>query len=234
MKCNCCGFVTRGNELKCPYCGEPYEKPYFLDKDVFFFNWFYVSMKSIIFVLSVNIFAIALILDVVISSVNNHSPIVYPFIFFVTFMSLYILTNFILKTRKNRHKLLNYLLIVTIFSVLFTFAYANNNNIFNAHLNSYQMMIGYFYPISIDIAVVVGIIRFLVKEQYDILKIFSFSILLFVFSAFYFGISFIPSLKLHSNTISNLIIYLSFAFTALISFNALLICKFRLSNKVTR
>lgn len=101
MKCNCCGFVTRGNELKCPYCGEPYEKPYFLDKDVFFFNWFYVSMKSIIFVLSVNIFAIALILDVVISSVNNHSPIVLSFYFFCNIYEFVYTNEFYIENAKK-------------------------------------------------------------------------------------------------------------------------------------
>ena len=55
MYCKECNFIMRGVGTKCPYCGTYFEKEQFLDKRVNLFNWLFLTIRQLLFIVSFNI-----------------------------------------------------------------------------------------------------------------------------------------------------------------------------------
>jgi len=234
MKCKNCGFISRGKEKFCPYCNEPLEEVSFLEKQVNLFNWFYISIRSILFILFSNVFVITLIAEIVVNLIIKETTIhLYPFVFFGLMTFLLIFDNIFVKNSSKAWAFWKGNAIVIITSLLLAASF-KGGALFNNSITVWQFNLGYFYPISFLFIMLTSIIYFLVSKKFDLVLMVTGTILMMILSGVVFGLSFIHALDIPSLPYSRLICDVSFGVIMFAAVDALIFCGFRLKNKVFR
>lgn len=234
MYCRKCGFITKGIEDRCPYCGAKFIKDKKIDEKIFMFSWFEVSIRQIIFLIAFNLFALFCILDLVLiyasPLINFH---ITPWSFLSIFGILYLFNEFIYPSNNtNRYLFLKTLGLAISFSTLFMVSYPSwieGYTLFNK--SSLVLTFGYFYPCFITMLFLVSAIRFIVLKNFNVFSTFFYVSFLLVFSLVLFILTFIDGVGLNSDNIAKLIIYINFALTLVFSINALIFAVFRMKSR---
>ena len=231
MYCKKCGFINKGIETHCPYCGAEFESLKTLDKKINFFNWFFISVRHFIVLCGINLFLVLIGLNIVFNVILDINVPILPWGFLGIFGFITILNNFILKSNK-KEKLLFWksMLLAIGFSIIFLLSYSDNDLSW-MHITRWQLLLGYYYPILSMLIFILGFINFVLKKEFNVFSNFFYVLFLVVLSALNFGLSFIPSLGLAKIQSAQLIIYCSFIFTIFAAFNVIMFCIFRMRSK---
>ncbi len=229
MYCKKCGFITKGKEKKCPYCGNIYSDMSYIDQKKVYFNWLEISPRQIINICLINIFFLLIIIDAILfanSKVNYH---ITPWTFIVIFSILIIFNSFVPLNRKR----FNYLFLKSVFFLIFSgiflmYSYAGGNFL-KAEVT--HNVFGYYYPIGMMVIVFLGIIKVFAQQKYNMLSTFFYVLISVIFSTVLFILTMTNSFGLAADTTTNIINIISFAFVLLISFNNLIFSYLRIKSK---
>ena len=171
MYCKECNFIMRGVGTKCPYCGSYFEKEQFLDKRVNLFNWLFLAVRQLLFIISFNIFVILMIIDIILVNAAEINIHLTPWAFIIIFSLSFIICDFLLKSaNKNKLLFLKSFTILLIFSILMMVSY-QNEQIFE--IENKILLLGYYYPLVILFEFFTGIVRFLTIKKFNICFNFS-------------------------------------------------------------
>lgn len=231
MKCKNCGFITHGKEIKCPYCGEKYDSEFFLDKEINILNWFYLSSRTLINIIGINLFLIGTIIDIFICNYLHEPYYYFPYIFLVIFGILILMNNLFLKSNKSNHIFLKLLLLSIVFSLMFGFVY-HGEDIYHTSFNAWQILLGYYYPITLVMNSIINMISIMMKKKLDTLTMLLTNGALILCSILTFSLSFLPSLQLHQVDSARLMIGICYSILALIVFNSIVLIIMKLKCKV--
>ena len=228
MYCRNCKFIVKGPATRCPYCGSEFEKPEFLDKKIYLFHWVYLSVRQLLFIISVNLYVLFLIADIILMqmSINIHLMF-YGFI--AIFGLLIILCDFVLKSvNKNKMMFLKSFIFFSFISVLLSLSY--RNDIFGKSIEVF--LFGYYYPIVILIEFFSGMIKFLVIKKFNLFSTFFYVLFLVVFSTVLFILTFVGHNPFQQDIYACLLIYISFALSIVMAVNALVLGVLKMQSAV--
>ena len=236
MYCQKCGFITKGIETKCPYCGAKFVQDNKIDQKFYVFHSFEISIRQIIFIVCLNLFALLCILDLVfiyaVPKINYHLT---PYGFLGIFGFLFLFNELIFKSvNKNRLLFLKYIGYCLGFSILMMISYpswinADEFKLFG--LDLFTLTFGYFYPVMVICGFVFGAIRLLVIKNFNVFSTFFYILLLDIFSLILFILSFIDTLPFVNEPIALLLIYINFAVSIIFSLNALVFTIYRMKSR---
>lgn len=233
MYCKECNFIMRGVGNKCPYCGSYFEKEQFLDQRINFFNWLFLTVKQLLFILALNIFVIFMIVDIILViavEINIHLT---PWSFLVIFTILFFMCDFILKSaNKNKLLFLKSFLILIIFSILIMISY-QKETVFNLEIEQKILLLGYYYPLVILFEFLAGIVRFLTIKKFNIFSTFFYVLILVVFATVLFILSFVSEIGINSVPQARLLIYICFAISIVIAINVLALTILKMRSRVS-
>lgn len=194
MYCKECNFIMRGVGTKCPYCGSYFEKEQFLDKRVNLFNWLFLTVRQLLFIISFNIFVILMIIDIILVNAAEINIHLTPWAFIIIFSLSFIICDFLLKSaNKNKLLFLKSFTILLIFSILMMVSY-QNEQIFE--IENKILLLGYYYPLVILFEFFTGIVRFLTIKKFNIFSTSIYVLILVIFSTILFILSFVSKIGL--------------------------------------
>lgn len=234
MYCHKCGFITKGIETKCPYCGTKFADDKKIDQKFYMFNWFEVSPRQLISIVCFNVFALMCILDLVFiyayPEINYHLT---PYSFLAIFGVLFLFNEFIYPSNNiNKLLFLKYIGFCLAFSILMMISYPawiDGFELFGK--DTFLLAFGYFYPCMITFAFIFGGVRLLVIKNYNVFSTFFYVLLLNLMSLVLFILSFINGLPFKEDSICLLFIYVNFAITVIFSLNALIFTIYRMKSR---
>lgn len=213
MYCKKCGFITRGHEKSCPYCGEIYEPKGKYDKPITFLNWFEISPRVLVELILTNIYIILVIADIILiygldNSINVHLSF-YGFI--AIYGLIFIFHDFLFPKDRRRNfyflKTYSFVVLAGIIMML-SFPSWNNDLLPLINISSFNFCFGYLYPSLIIFLVLTGTCHFFIHKFFNIFSTV-FYVLILIFSGLtLFIMAFFPSLGF--NTINRILIYISF------------------------
>lgn len=233
MYCRHCGFITKGVESKCPYCGTPYVEEDRLDKKRFPFNWFAISLRQTLFLLGANAFLICSILDAVLALSGPKENFHLSFYSYVlSFGVLFLLNEFIIPKkgvpRLFFYKAMSYFLGgAAVFMLSFPSFGQSPDRIYG--YTSFSLCFGFFFPCLIMATLLIGGIRYLLARRFNVWGVFVYLLFLFLFSAICFAMTFFYDYE--NDSLASLLNYVCFGVTCLFGFNALIFSIFRLKTK---
>ncbi len=221
MYCKECNFIMRGVGTKCPYCGTYFEKEQFLDKRVNLFNWLFLTIRQLLFIVSFNIFVILMIVDIILVNAAGINIHLTPWAFIVLFSLLFFICDFLLKSaNKNKLLFLKSFTIFIIFSILMMVSY-QNEQILKIEMENKILLLGYYYPLVILFEFFAGIVRFLTIKRFNI-----FSTVLFI-------LSFVSKIGLQQIPQARLLIYICFAISIVVALNVLTLTILKMRSRVS-
>lgn len=221
MYCKECNFIMRGVGTKCPYCGTYFEKEQFLDKRVNLFNWLFLTIRQLLFIVSFNLFVILMIVDIILVNAAGINIHLTPWAFIVLFSLLFFICDFLLKSaNKNKLLFLKSFTIFIIFSILMMVSY-QNEQILKIEMENKILLLGYYYPLVILFEFFAGIVRFLTIKRFNI-----FSTVLFI-------LSFVSKIGLQQIPQARLLIYICFAISIVVALNVLTLTILKMRSRVS-
>lgn len=227
MYCCKCGFITKGKDLLCPYCGSKYQKEKKLDKRIVISNWLNLTILQIIKIIVLNLFFAISIIEYFLylyKSINYH---LCPWIFLLFSFAIFLLSVFFSSSNSNHKNLwIKLMLISVIFGILSFFSYYNQN-LFG--IKSSLLIIGLFYPISFLIIQISCVISKLINKKYDAIKIILEIIVFFCSSLVLLMFDIANLFNIQSTMFSNVLIIANFtvSFFIMVNMIALLIIGIR-------
>lgn len=231
MYCEKCGFITKGKEQFCPYCGHEYKTLNPLNRKKKYFNWLEISPKQIINILSLNIFFILCSISVIIKyNANNYSHIM-PWSFIVIFGFLIAFNYYInLKEKKSSHLFLKLILFLIISGALLSVSYGGNA--FETEKCTH-FVFGYYFPIGIGIIIFLNFLRLFVEKQCNLISVFFSALTLTILSLLLFILTLNNVFQLASDFITQLINIISFSLVVLIFFNSVVFAYMKLKHNLS-
>lgn len=192
MYCSKCGFITKGNEANCPYCGTNFVNGRKLDQKIYFLNWFEITPRQILSIAAINLFILAIVIDIIILNTLGTSFHVTPWAFMAIFMPLYFLDVFAPKNNIRKFLFFKTLFLFSAFPPLLFISYGWDSTIF-FNTNLVLLSFGFYYPILCVTLLSAGLLRFIFIKNFN-----SFSTILYVLISLFFvtGIfisTFVPS-----------------------------------------
>ena len=231
MYCKECNFIMRGVGTKCPYCGSYFEKEQFLDKRVNLFNWFFLTVRQLLFIISFNIFVILMIIDIILVNAAEINIHLTPWAFIIIFSLSFIICDFLLKSaNKNKLLFLKSFTILLIFSILMMVSY-QNVQIFE--IENKILLLGYYYPLVILFEFFTGIVRFLTIKKFNIFSTSIYVLILVIFSTILFILSFVSKIGLQQIPQARLLIYICFAISIVVALNVLTLSILKMRSRVS-
>jgi len=193
MKCKTCGFIYKGNARKCPHCGEELVQAPFLEREIYFFNWFYIKVRDLITIISLNAFILFFALEIILNNTMGYSSHLYPWVFLGIFMIERII--YTLAIKKNNF-FVSYGIMI-LFSV-FLFVSYKDTLIFNTY-KAWPFIIGIVVPMFNCFILLLTFIHSAKFRYFDIFTILFNSVFAIIFASTFFGLSYIPTLGFASN-----------------------------------
>lgn len=231
MYCKECNFIMRGVGTKCPYCGSYFEKEQFLDKRVNLFNWLFLTVRQLLFIISFNIFVILMIIDIILVNAAEINIHLTPWAFIIIFSLSFIICDFLLKSaNKNKLLFLKSFTILLIFSILMMVSY-QNEQIFE--IENKILLLGYYYPLVILFEFFTGIVRFLTIKKFNIFSTSIYVLILVIFSTILFILSFVSKIELQQIPQARLLIYICFAISIVVALNVLTLSILKMRSRVS-
>ena len=231
MYCKECNFIMRGVGTKCPYCGSYFEKEQFLDKRVNLFNWLFLTVLQLLFIISFNIFVILMIIDIILVNAAEINIHLTPWAFIIIFSLSFIICDFLLKSaNKNKLLFLKSFTILLIFSILMMVSY-QNEQIFE--IENKILLLGYYYPLVILFEFFTGIVRFLTIKKFNIFSTSIYVLILVIFSTILFILSFVSKIGLQQIPQARLLIYICFAISIVVALNVLTLSILKMRSRVS-
>ena len=231
MYCKECNFIMRGVGTKCPYCGSYFEKEQFLDKRVNLFNWLFLTVRQLLFIISFNIFVILMIIDIILVNAAEINIHLTPWAFIIIFSLSFIICDFLLKSaNKNKLLFLKSFTILLIFSILMMVSY-QNEQIFE--IENKILLLGYYYPLVILFEFFTGIVRFLTIKKFNIFSTSIYVLILVIFSTILFILSFGSKIGLQQIPQARLLIYICFAISIVVALNVLTLSILKMRSRVS-
>lgn len=231
MYCKECNFIMRGVGTKCPYCGSYFEKEQFLDKRVNLFNWLFLTVRQLFFIISFNIFVILMIIDIILVNAAEINIHLTPWAFIIIFSLSFIICDFLLKSaNKNKLLFLKSFTILLIFSILMMVSY-QNEQIFE--IENKILLLGYYYPLVILFEFFTGIVRFLTIKKFNIFSTSIYVLILVIFSTILFILSFVSKIGLQQIPQARLLIYICFAISIVVALNVLTLSILKMRSRVS-
>ncbi len=231
MYCKECNFIMRGVGTKCPYCGSYFEKEQFLDKRVNLFNWLFLTVRQLLFIISFNIFVILMIIDIILVNAAEINIHLTPWAFIIIFSLSFIICDFLLKSaNKNKLLFLKSFTILLIFSILMMVSY-QNEQIFE--IENKILLLGYYYPLVILFEFFTGIVRFLTIKKFNIFSTSIYVLILVIFSTILFILSFVSKIGLQQIPQARLLIYICFAISIVVALNVLTLSILKMRSRVS-
>ena len=231
MYCKECNFIMRGVGTKCPYCGSYFEKEQFLDKRVNLFNWIFLTVRQLLFIISFNIFVILMIIDIILVNAAEINIHLTPWAFIIIFSLSFIICDFLLKSaNKNKLLFLKSFTILLIFSILMMVSY-QNEQIFE--IENKILLLGYYYPLVILFEFFTGIVRFLTIKKFNIFSTSIYVLILVIFSTILFILSFVSKIGLQQIPQARLLIYICFAISIVVALNVLTLSILKMRSRVS-
>lgn len=228
MYCKNCGFITRGHETSCPYCGTKYEKEKFYDQRFIFCNWFETSIHTLVNIAATNLFLIFVILDLILYFVPsikaNYNLSFYGFV--IIYGLVFIVNDLIFAKDYHRNfyflKVYGYVIVASIIMMLsFPSWDATIKPAFDIFsltgTSSFSISFGYVYPCLIIGLILVGTIRFIAYRNLNIFSSFFYVLILLCSSLIIFIMSFFDVLGF--SDIQRILIYISFGLTIIVLLN---------------
>jgi membrane protein len=221
----------RGVGTKCPYCGSYFEKEQFLDKRVNLFNWLFLTVRQLLFIISFNIFVILMIIDIILVNAAEINIHLTPWAFIIIFSLSFIICDFLLKSaNKNKLLFLKSFTILLIFSILMMVSY-QNEQIFE--IENKILLLGYYYPLVILFEFFTGIVRFLTIKKFNIFSTSIYVLILVIFSTILFILSFVSKIGLQQIPQARLLIYICFAISIVVALNVLTLSILKMRSRVS-
>ena len=231
MYCKECNFIMRGVGTKCPYCGSYFEKEQFLDKRVNLFNWLFLTVRQLLFIISFNIFVILMIIDIILVNAAEINIHLTPWAFIIIFSLSFIICDFLLKSaNKNKLLFLKSFTILLIFSILMMVSY-QNEQIFE--IENKILLLGYYYPLVILFEFFTGIVRFLTIKKFNIFSTSIYVLILVIFSTILFILSFVSKIGLQQIPQARLLIYICFAISIVVALNVLTLSILKMRSRIS-
>lgn len=231
MYCKECNFIMRGVGTKCPYCGSYFEKEQFLDKRVNLFNWLFLTVRQLLFIISFNIFVILMIIDIILVNAAEINIHLTPWAFIIIFSLSFIICDFLLKSaNKNKLLFLKSFTILLIFSILMMVSY-QNEQIFE--IENKILLLGYYYPLVILFEFFTGIVRFLTIKKFNIFSTSIYVLILVIFPTILFILSFVSKIGLQQIPQARLLIYICFAISIVVALNVLTLSILKMRSRVS-
>lgn len=232
MYCKKCGFITKGDETKCPYCGTELYQEDGIDKKICFFDWFEISIRKLICVILFDLFATTAVVDIVLISIFGIDIHLTPWSFLLIFGAIFAFGEISISSKKtNRFLLLKSLLYFTAFSVLFILSYPPWLGYAFFGKSSFILVFGYYFPIMVALHFVLGFTRFFIIRNFNAFSTFFYVLILMLFSATLFVLDFIPAVGLALDVGAKWTINISFALSVLFSINAAMFSIFFLKSR---
>jgi hypothetical protein len=223
----------RGVGTKCPYCGTYFEKEQFLDKRVNLFNWLFLTIRQLLFIVSFNLFVILMIVDIILVNAAGINIHLTPWAFIVLFSLLFFICDFLLKSaNKNKLLFLKSFTIFIIFSILMMVSY-QNEQILKIEMENKILLLGYYYPLVILFEFFAGIVRFLTIKRFNIFSTSIYVLILVIFSTVLFILSFVSKIGLQQIPQARLLIYICFAISIVVALNVLTLTILKMRSRVS-
>jgi hypothetical protein len=232
MYCKKCGFITKGDETKCPYCGAALDQEGGIDRKICVFDWFEISIRKLICVILFDLFATIALVDVLLISILGIEIHLAPWAFLVIFGTIFAFNEIGLSNKNtNRFLLLKSLLYFTAFAVLFILSYPSWNGYAYFGKSSFILAFGYYFPTMVVLHFFLGFTRFFLKKNFNAFSAFFYVIILTLFSSSLFFLVFIPAAGLTFDEGAKWMINVSFAASLLFSINAMMFSVFFLKSR---
>lgn len=252
MYCHKCGFITKGVEDKCPYCGTPFSKPAPLDEKRFMLRWAEISTRQLISIIIANLFALICIIDIALVFLGpRHNYHLSPWAFLSLFGALFLI-NEAIAPRQNSNRLLflkafgfglAFMLILmfsypswvrmspegTQVSAIGAGGYPPYFPLFG--MSSYSLCFGYIAPVFLSLLFLFGLARYIAIKNFNVFSTFFYVLILLVCSAVLFIMTFIPQCGLSRDENSCIIIYVCFALNLLCAINAGIFSSLRMKSR---
>lgn len=235
MYCKKCGFISKGTETKCMYCGTPFTEEKKIDDKMYVLKWCALTTRQLITILCFNAFVVFFITDIILifafdQTYNYHLT---PWSFLAIFGLLFIFNEFIMPSNnKNRLLFIKATSFFISFSILFMLSYPSWIEGYKLlNYSSFFISFGYFYPSVIILIYIVGLIRFIIKRNYNVFSNFFYISFLFIWSLILFILTFIPSIEFYKDMACKLFIYICFAVSCLFAVNGLVLAILKMNTK---
>ncbi len=231
MYCKKCGFITKGKESKCPYCGTEYETSEKLNQKLFLFDWLEISPRQIINLVLINIFIIIAVVDLILSinlSLNYHLT---PWAFAGIFAFLLIFNGIVSGASiSSGISFLKTFLYVLFLGGIILISYQNQKLL---NYPSYVFVLGFLYPIGVFVITLVRSIKTFAEKKYNMLSSVFCSCFTITLSSVLFAFALTNTFQLGDDMATRLVCILSFAFVLLVSFNSAVFSYIKIKSKFT-
>jgi len=227
MQCPHCDFIFKGQVKKCPRCGEPISGPeHPLDKQVNLLGWFYISVRSLILLISLNIFLIILVTEIILNYAGGVNYHISPWAFLGIFLAQYIVHCF---TKKGNE--FYYLFTVTaVFVGLLFFSY---HETYNETIPTISLVMYYILPIYALVNLILTIAHQVKYRYYFILGVCMSSLLSIFVSSLSFGLSFANGIRLvEGHEVHIIITSIIFVTTVVVAVQMIFLAFLRLRSKM--
>ena len=229
MKCRKCGFVFKGNSQTCPHCGEPLENELrYLDRQFNFFNWFYISNRSLITIMSLNVYLLFFVIEIVLNSSGQISTHIYPWVFAGLFLVEHIAFN--LSDPKNNFP---YMFVIGGLFSLFLFLSYQSQPIFDRFTYA-QFIFGLSTPIFLLTSVLLCPIHYMRFRTFNTLNVFFNALSVLLMASLMYGLSYIPAFGFEALPLLRMFTNVIYIVTVFFSLQLFMFCFFRLRSSYNR
>lgn len=225
MKCPHCNFIFRGYVRKCPRCGEILvQSNSLLEKQINFFNWFYITLRTLLVLISINvfllIFASELFLNLLVQTDFHYTPWCFFGIFFIQYLML-------IFSKKRKY----YFLFFVLFVLFIGFLFLSYKKYFYGEILTISIVIYYLVPTFSFLHIFLILINQIKNRTYNFLSVSVSSFFSIVIVSVDFGLSFIPSIRLYERA-AILTLSIIFIITVLLSVQLIIVAFLKLFSKM--
>lgn len=229
MKCRKCGFVFKGNNSVCPHCGEPIDADArFLDRQFNFFNWFYISNRSLITIMSFNAFLLFFVIEIVLNTSGQITTHIYPWVF----AGLFLLEHFIFNFADEKNSFPFLFIVGSLFTLLLFLSY--KSELIFGQFTYAQFVFGISTPIFLLISVILCPIHYIKFRTFNVLNVFFNATSVAIVGSIMFGLSFLPAFNFNSNPTLRMFTNVTFVVTLFLALQLLMFCVLKIRSSYNR
>ncbi len=230
MYCTKCGFVTRGIEEKCPYCGTNFVPEKKIDHKLMFLGWLEVSPRQLVKLVCFNLIFAAVVVDLILNFGFDVTHLHFtPWMFFGVCSFLFLFNGLIFRNRKPKVYFLNSLGFIFTFLATLILSYQN------ATLYGHDLLFwsfGCILPIYVLVVYLCSTIYFIVKRKYNIWSTFFYLIILFLISTTLFVFTLVNLFGIKDSTFASVINYVSFVASLISIINGFILSYLQIKSKM--
>lgn len=230
MYCKKCGFISRGIEEKCMYCGTPYlpEKKY--DHKIMFMGWLESSPRQIVKMLTYNLVFIACIVEFILNLGYGIKNIhVAPWTYAGLMGALFIVNDILFRSHRPKMYFLKSFGFYVTFALLSILSYGNMT------VGGHDLLFwcfGIVSPSYIIAVYVISAIYFIVKKKYNLWSTFFYMLLLSALSIMLFVFTLCNVCGIKNSDAASIINYVSFISTIIAILNGFMLSYFQIKSKM--